>query len=89
MSYIFNGGGGGGGGTVPNFADAETPTGAVDSANTTYTLAHTPNPAASLELTENGLRLAAGGVDYTLATATITMVTAPLTGDILLAFYRY
>jgi hypothetical protein len=33
--------------------------------------------------------LIAGGSDYTLSTATITMTAAPKTGDVLIAFYRY
>lgn len=71
------------------FADAETPTGLINSANTTYTLAHTPSPATSLKLFKNGQALIASGADYTLATATITMVSAPKTGDVLIAYYRW
>lgn len=71
------------------FADEEVPSGTVNSSNVTFTLAHTPNPAASLKLFKNGDRLKAGGNDYTLATATITFVSAPKTGDTLLADYRY
>lgn len=77
------------GGTVPNFADAEVPSGLVNSANTTYTLAHTPNPAASLNCAQNGVIQAAGGADFTLATATITYGTAPKTGAALMCYYRY
>ena len=55
----------------------------------TFTLAHTPSPAASLALYINGQELIAAGADYTLATATITMVSAPKTGDVMIAFYRY
>jgi hypothetical protein len=71
------------------FADAETPSGTINGANTTFTLAHTPSPSADLQLYKNGQQMIAGGADYTLATATITMVTAPATGDVLIAFYRY
>jgi hypothetical protein len=71
------------------FADAEVPTGLINGSNTSYTLAHTPSPAASLKIFKNGQELIAGGADYTLATATITMTTAPATGDTLIAFYRY
>jgi hypothetical protein len=71
------------------FAPAEVPTGLINSSNVTYTLAHTPSPAASLELYKNGQQLIAGGADYTLATATITMVSAPKTGDVLVAYYRW
>lgn len=71
------------------FADAEVPTGLINSSNTSYTLAHTPSPALSVKLFKNGQELIAGGADYSLATATITMTTAPATGDTLIAFYRY
>lgn len=71
------------------FADAETPSGTINGANTTFTLAHTPSPAADLQLYLNGQQLIAGGADYTLSTATITMTSAPKTNDVLQAFYRY
>jgi len=74
-----------------NFADAEVPAGVIDGANAVFTLAHTPNPAASLQLFKNGVLQSAGGVDYTLAVATITYVAAakPQVGDAHVAFYRY
>lgn len=71
------------------FSDAEVPSGTINSSNVTFTLAHTPNPSADLVLFLNGQELIAGGADYTLATATITMVAAPKTGDVLISFYRY
>lgn len=71
------------------FADNETPTGTINGSNTSFTLAHTPSPTASLSLYLNGQLLIAGGADYTLATATITMTAAPATGDVLRASYRY
>lgn len=71
------------------FSDAETPSGTINSSNTSFSLAHTPNPAGDLQLYLNGQQLIAGGADYTLATATITMTAAPKTGDVLIAFYRY
>lgn len=70
------------------FADAETPGGAINSINSTYTLVQAPNPAASLALYLNGLRLEAG-IDYTLSGNGITFVTVvPQTGDVLQAYYR-
>ncbi len=72
-----------------NFADTETPTGAINGSNVTFTLANAPSPAASLILTLNGQVLAPVGVDYTLSSATITLNTAPPTGSILRAWYRY
>jgi len=78
-----------GGGTVPNFADAEIPTGAINDANTIFTLANAPNPAASLVLSVNGQVLAPVGVDFTLTGSTITINIAPATGSPILAWYRY
>lgn len=72
-----------------NFSDAETPTGVVDGANATYTLAHTPSPAASLMLELNGVMQAAAGVDYTLTTNSIVYGAAPGAGSIHRAWYRY
>lgn len=73
-----------------SFADAETPSGTINGTNTTFTLAHTPNPGADLQLYLNGQQLIAGAsADYTLATATITTASAPKTNDVLIAFYRF
>src|SRR5579862_5942152 len=58
--------------TGANFADQETPSGTINGSNTTFTLAHTPNPAASLTCFEDGVEQRAGGADFTLATATLT-----------------
>jgi hypothetical protein len=76
-------------GAVPNYADAIVPSGTINSSNVTFTLPQAPTPAASLELFYNGVLQTAGGVDYTLSSSTITMVTAPLTGSSLIAWYRY
>ena len=73
---------------LPNFADDETPSGLINSSNVTFTLAHSPSPAASLELFLNGL-VQNRGVDYTLSTNTITFTSAPVTGSTLLGWYRY
>lgn len=71
------------------FADNEIPTGTINGANTTFTLAHTPSPAGSLNCFENGLQQRAGGADFTLATATITYAVAPPTGTTLICDYRF
>jgi hypothetical protein len=78
--------GGSGAGT---FVDAETPAGAINGANDSFTLVNSPNPPASLTLFLNGLLQDQGG-DYTLASNMITFATGatPQTGDILLASYR-
>jgi len=82
--------GGGGGGVSGTFADGETPAGTINSSNTTFLLTHTPDPASSLTLYRNGLRMTSG-VDYSLAINTITFFIAstPQTGDQLVANYRY
>lgn len=77
----------GGGGA--NFASSETPSGTINGSNTIFTLAHTPSPAATLQVFLNGALQQAGGGDYTLSTATITFVSAPLAGSILTAYYQY
>jgi hypothetical protein len=62
---------------VPN----ETPSGAVNGANTAFTLAATPQNS-SLTLYYNGLLLEPGaGNDYTITGANITMLFVPLTDD--------
>jgi hypothetical protein len=76
------------GGTLPNFADAEVPSGTINGANTAFTLLRAPNPSTSLELFLNGV-LQTQGVDYTLSTNTINFTTAPASGGALIAWYRY
>ncbi len=71
------------------FADAEVPTGTINGVNTTFTLAHTVSPAASLACYLNGVAQRAGGADFTLATATITYGVAPPTGSTLVCYYRF
>lgn len=67
----------------------ETPTGTVNGVNTTFTLANTPNPTASLHFYKNGQLLYAGGVDYTLTTNSISTGVAPKTGDVISADYSH
>lgn len=77
--------------TIPSFADAEIPAGAIGN-NPTFTLANAPNPAASLILVRNGEVQEQGATgDYTLAGTTITFSVAsePETGDSLMAWYRH
>lgn len=65
----------------------ETPAGAVDGLNVTFTLAGTP-VANSERVYLNGLRQKRGaGDDYTIAGNTITFNAAPLAGDTLLVDY--
>lgn len=72
----------------PNFADGET----VSGSGTAWTLAHTPNPAASLILVQRlpnfgGVVLFAG-TDFTISGAAVTTTNSLSTG-VLKAWYRY
>lgn len=69
------------------FYQNETPVGSINGSNTTFTLAGTPNPTTSLELTLGGGELSVTE-DYTLSGDTITMLFAPVEGEILKADYR-
>lgn len=70
-----------------SIVDNETPAGTINGSNVTFTLASTP-ATNSLMLYKNGIRLKPGGADYTLSGNTITFVTAPPTGAVLLADYN-
>jgi len=66
---------------IANTIIRETPTGLVNGANTTYTLANTPI-AGTEQVYLNGIQQESGaGNDYTISGATITYLSAPLTGD--------
>jgi hypothetical protein len=63
------------------FVTRETPTGAVNGTNTSFVLANTP-VAGSEQVFLNGILQEPGsGNDYTISVATITYLTAPVTGD--------
>ena len=70
-----------------NFVTEETPSGSINGSNTAFTLANTPT-AGTVKLYLNGVRQKSGaGNDYTISTNTITMTTAPVSGDVLIADY--
>lgn len=73
-------------GTSSN-ARGEVPGGAVNSSNTAYTTA-AAFQTGSLRVYHNGIRLKGGAVDFTEGTQGFTMVTAPITGDVLLVDYE-
>jgi hypothetical protein len=75
-------------GTLSGFVDSEIPVGVINGVNTVFGLASAPTPALSLMLFLNGLLQTAGGVDYTLAGATITYVAAPAAISKHIAWYR-
>lgn len=62
---------------------AETPAGAVDDVNVTFTPLHTPTDNAGIVLTLDGVVVAqeAGADGYTMGGSVITMGTAPSTGQ--------
>lgn len=65
----------------------EVPSGTINGVNSTFTLANTPI-AGKEKIYLNGVRLFPGaGNDYTIATATVTMLIVPQTGDRLTADY--
>jgi len=76
--------------TGVNFVDAETPAGTANGSNAAFPLANTPNPAGSLAVYRNGLRVALN-IDYTLSGSTITFlpVALPQSGDTLAVSYRH
>lgn len=68
------------------FVDNETPSGTVNSSNTSFTLANTPI-TGTVKVYKNGLRQTLT-TDYTISGTTITFVTAPSTGAVLKVDYR-
>lgn len=72
-----------------SFSDKEVPSGAINDVNVAFTIAHTP-VSGSEHLYRNGvLQNSIGSSDYSISGTTITMTTAPATGDVLLVSYRY
>lgn len=70
------------------FIDKQIPTGLINGTNTIFTLTNTP-VSGSEHVYRNGLLQESGvGNDYTISGATITFVTAPLTGDKIVVTYR-
>jgi hypothetical protein len=74
--------------TSSNFVDKEVPSGSINGSNTSFSLANTP-VAGSEHVYLNGVLQESGsGNDYTISGATITMLTAPLSGEKLRVSYR-
>lgn len=74
--------------TTANFVTRETPSGTVNGSNTAFTLANTPTSGTE-EVYLNGILQEPGaGNDYTISGATITYLTAPITGDKIRVNYR-
>lgn len=70
-----------------NFVNREIPTGLINGSNTTYSLANTPTTGTERVYLNGLLQEQGSGKDYTISGATITMTTAPLTGEKLVANY--
>lgn len=78
----------GGGLTAANFVTREVPSGLINGANVTYTLANVPT-AGTEEVFLNGILQESGsGNDYTISGSTITYLAAILTGEKLRVNYR-
>lgn len=83
--YPPNGGGGGGGGGTS--ISGEVPAGPIDGFNTTFVLGHTPLPN-TLKIFKNGLRQKQI-LDFSFFPDTITFVSPPESGDLILCDYTY
>lgn len=77
-----------GGYTSANFVDKEIPSGSINSSNTTFTLANTPTAGSEHVYLNGVLQESGSGNDYTISGATITFLTAPLTGEKIRVSYR-
>jgi hypothetical protein len=75
------------GGGAANFVE-EIPAGALNGANTVFTLSYTPNPAGSLNLFLNGVEQIVS-VDFSISGPTITFTVAPKSTDDLIAQYTH
>ena len=74
--------------TSSNFVDKEVPSGSINGSNTAFTLANTP-VSGSEHVYLNGLLMRSGaGNDYTISGTTITLATAPLSGEFICVSYR-
>ncbi len=69
------------------FSDRETPSGSVNGSNVTFTLAHTPTTGSEYVWMDGVLQTVT--TDYTISGGTITFITAPLTGAVIVVSYRY
>lgn len=72
---------------VGNIVIRETPSGTINGVNVTFTLANTPVAGTETLFLNGILQEPLAGNDYTISGATITMLTAPATGDRLKASY--
>lgn len=71
-----------------DFVIRETPTGSINGSNTTFTLANTPILNTETVYLNGLLQEPGAGNDYTISGVTITMLSAPATGDRLRVNYQ-
>lgn len=71
-----------------NFVDKEIPSGSINGSNTAFTLANTPILGSEHVYLNGMLQESGAGNDYTISGASITMLSAPLTGEKLRISYR-
>ena len=74
--------------SASNFVDKETPTGSINGSNVTFTLANTPVSGSEHVYLNGALQDVGAGNDYTISSAVITLLTAPLTGEKIRVSYR-
>lgn len=68
--------------------EQESLSGTVNGSNTAFTVAHTPRADWPFALYQNGIKLIPT-TDYSRSGVNITMVSAPVSGQLLTADYRY
>lgn len=71
-----------------SFVDRETPSGTVNGSTTSFGLANTPLTGSEHVYLNGLLQEPGAGNDYTISGATITYLTAPVTGDKVRVSYR-
>jgi hypothetical protein len=74
--------------TSANFVDKEVPSGSINGSNTAFVLANTPVSGSEHVYLNGVLQESGSGNDYTISGATITMATAPASGEKLRVSYR-
>lgn len=74
--------------TNSNFVDKEVPSGSINGSNTAFTLANTPVVGSEHVYLNGQLQASGSGNDYTISGTSITYLTAPETGDVLVVSYR-
>ena len=63
----------------------EVPGGSINGTNTTFTLSFTPSAAAALIIAIDGVIIPS--TEYTYSGTTLTLATAPVVGQTILAYY--